>query len=159
MTRRRSILRDGVTAFAALALLGLLALKLQDGANNFYSGRFQAVDGDTLRLGDVRVRLKGIDAPEYLQTCRRDDADWPCGREARRALSELVSGGPVECAGSGEDRLDAAMQRFGRHFDHLPVDEIKTFIRMLRGEDEKIFRRHLFLGNHLVYLQLASVYL
>ena len=104
MTRRRSILRDAITAFAALALLGLLALKLQDGANNLYSGRFQAVDGDTLRLGDIRVRLTGIDAPEYLQTCRRDEADWPCGREAKRLLSTLVSADTVECTGSGEDR-------------------------------------------------------
>lgn len=104
MTRRRSTLRDGITAFAALALLGLVALKIEDGGKSIHSGRFQAVDGDTLRLDDVRLRLKGIDAPEYMQTCWRGEREWPCGREAKKALSALVSTGPVECAGGGEDR-------------------------------------------------------
>ena len=33
-----------------------------------------------------RIRLRGIDAPEFDQTCRKDGADYPCGRRAREAL-------------------------------------------------------------------------
>ena len=31
------------------------------------------VDGDTLRLGDERIRLYGIDAPETAQSCSKAD--------------------------------------------------------------------------------------
>ena len=41
------------------------------------------IDGDTLDAGGVRIRLRGIDAPE---------ADQPGGREATAALREIVRG-------------------------------------------------------------------
>jgi endonuclease YncB( thermonuclease family) len=37
-------------------------------------------DGDTLKFGNVRVRLYSIDAPEGRQTC--DDGAWPAGKIA-----------------------------------------------------------------------------
>ncbi len=111
MTRRRSIIRDGITAFAALALLGLMALKLEDNGQTqtVYAGRFHAVDGDTLRLGEMRLRLHGIDAPELTQTCQRADGPWPCGREAKRLMASLVASGTVECTTLGVDRYDRTL--------------------------------------------------
>lgn len=44
------------------------------------TGPARAVDGDTLVVGGVRVRLYGVDAPESAQTC--NDAGgkaYPCG--------------------------------------------------------------------------------
>ncbi|MFN7308848.1 MAG: thermonuclease family protein, partial [Acetobacteraceae bacterium] len=32
-------------------------------------GEARAIDGDTLQVGDTRLRLHGIDAPELRQTC------------------------------------------------------------------------------------------
>ncbi|MDI7925010.1 thermonuclease family protein [Ferirhizobium litorale] len=89
-----------------LALIGLLALKLDDGGQSLHAGRFEAVDGDTLRLGPDRLRLKGLDAPEYLQTCHAASGDWPCGRHALQLLATLIAGGQAECTGSGRDRYD-----------------------------------------------------
>ncbi|MBO5441212.1 MAG: hypothetical protein J6A09_01420, partial [Alphaproteobacteria bacterium] len=31
----------------------------------------KVVDGDSLEIGPSRIRLTGIDAPEYLQQCKR----------------------------------------------------------------------------------------
>ena len=49
-------------------------------------GRGRALDGDTLDIGGVRVRLWGIDAPEKRQTCRADGRPWSCGALATAAL-------------------------------------------------------------------------
>jgi len=45
-------------------------------------------DGDTLRSGDLRIRLWGIDAPEL-----KDDG----GPEAKQALADLTNGQPLVC--------------------------------------------------------------
>lgn len=57
----------------------------------------RAVDGDTLILTDLIVRLHGIDAVEAQQTCKRGTVTWPCGQEAKRSLAALVDGKVVEC--------------------------------------------------------------
>lgn len=46
-------------------------------------------DGDTIRFGDKRVRLWGIDAPELHQAC---PDRWLAGIEAARKMRELVKG-------------------------------------------------------------------
>jgi endonuclease YncB( thermonuclease family) len=48
--------------------------------------------------------MRGIDAPEYTQTCRRNGADYPCGTLARQALVRLIAGKPVSCTGWQRDR-------------------------------------------------------
>lgn len=50
-------------------------------------------DGDTLRFGETRVRLHGVDAPE-MSTAE--------GREARRRLKALVGNGEVRCRDTGQ---------------------------------------------------------
>lgn len=55
------------------------------------------VDGDTLILTDLMVRLHGIDAVEARQTCKRGTEIWACGEEAKRSLAALVNGKAVEC--------------------------------------------------------------
>src|SRR5689334_19729601 len=57
------------------------------------NGRATAVDGDTLRIGDTRIRLLGLDAVEFDQTCTSGTgASWDCGRDARSFLADLVKG-------------------------------------------------------------------
>src|SRR5262249_8457090 len=56
-------------------------------------------------IGEVRVRLEGIDAPEAGQTCGRGHGDtWPCGLDATHALAALIGGRPVECKPHGLDK-------------------------------------------------------
>ncbi|MBF9232104.1 thermonuclease family protein [Microvirga sp. BT350] len=67
-------------------------------------GRAYAVDGDTIRLRDTRIRLKGIDAPELDQTCLKAGQSYPCGEQARNALIAIILKQQVECRLSGRDR-------------------------------------------------------
>lgn len=67
------------------------------------SGLGQVVDGDSLSVGGISVRLFGIDAPEGKQTCDRDGTSWACGQESASQLRLLVGSNRVECRGQGTD--------------------------------------------------------
>ena len=69
------------------------------------AGSARASDGDSFRLGEDRVRLLGLDAPELAQLCTRSDgSDWPCGRAARDRMAALLSSGPVDCIPEDKDQ-------------------------------------------------------
>lgn len=105
--RRRSRLRrlfDLVLALAILGLLAVLAVRIDPREVVRNAGVPVVNDGDSLSFGTERLRLRGIDAPELSQTCRRAGADYACGREARSALAGLVDGRPVDCEGDEHDR-------------------------------------------------------
>lgn len=102
--RSGRLFRDSVATFALLAILALLALKMNNRPELVQKGGFYVVDGDTLSANGERLRLKGIDAPEYRQLCRRDGADWRCGEEARKALATIIKTGAPECRGRERDR-------------------------------------------------------
>ena len=58
----------------------------------------QLRDGDSFVLNGEEIRLWGIDAPEFFQTCR-DEAgmDYSCGRRAKKHLQDLISDRAVRC--------------------------------------------------------------
>ncbi len=64
----------------------------------------EVVDGDTLKIGENRIRLHGIDAPESRQKCR-DEAGkpWPCGQQAKAALAARIGASPLFCHEKGRD--------------------------------------------------------
>lgn len=68
------------------------------------SGPARVVDGDTLDVAGVRVRLLGIDAPEGKQSCERNGVAWLCGQEAAKALRDLVGSSPLSCVEHDRDR-------------------------------------------------------
>ena len=69
------------------------------------SARVAVVDGQTLVLNDMSVRLDGIVAPARGQACRRaDGSGGDCGAEAVAALAALVRDRDVSCRLNGRDR-------------------------------------------------------
>ena len=69
------------------------------------TGFARVVDGDTIAVGEARIRLEGIDAPESAQTCgRRWAGSWPCGADATSHLEKLIGGRPVSCEPRGLDK-------------------------------------------------------
>jgi endonuclease YncB( thermonuclease family) len=63
-------------------------------AEHFESWQVQAVDGDTIRYGTERIRLRGLNAPELSD---------PGGLEARQRLAELLSQGNIRIIPHGQD--------------------------------------------------------
>ena len=67
------------------------------------------VDGDTLRVNGIRVRLRGIDAPERGQSCHdAKGKPYACGKWATEVLTLLAAGG-ARCELAGDER-----DRYGR---------------------------------------------
>ena len=67
-------------------------------------------DGDTIRCGDERVRLLGIDAPELPGHCRRGRECVPGdGLASKRSLERLIGGRPVRLERFGRDRYDRTL--------------------------------------------------
>jgi endonuclease YncB( thermonuclease family) len=68
-------------------------------------GQASIVDGDSIRLGGRSIRLDGIDAPEWDQTCRdAGGRTWRCGRAAKWALRDRAHGQTVSCQPRARDR-------------------------------------------------------
>ncbi len=64
----------------------------------------RVIDGDSLMVNGVEVRLEGIDAPEYHQECYdKNDKPYPCGKEAYEFLLEIV-GQDTTCEEIEKDR-------------------------------------------------------
>lgn len=59
--------------------------------------RIVVLDGDTIRVGSDRMRLRGLDAPELNE---------PEGQSAKQRLEELVRSGPVRIIPRGRDIYD-----------------------------------------------------
>lgn len=75
------------------------------------SGVGHPIDGDSLRVGQDEVRLKGIDAPEGRQTCRRNSSVWACGEDSRRELVRLIGHDVVKCSVLERDRFSRFLSR------------------------------------------------
>ena len=89
-------------------------------------GRARVVDGDSLRIAGVNVRLHGIDAPELHQTCKDERGrNYACGREAKSHLQRLVAGRTVSCRRVTTDR-------YGRMVALCMVDGEDIGRRMVR---------------------------
>lgn len=68
-------------------------------------GLAHVIDGDTIVVGDAKVRLQGIDAPETDQVCLNErGSSTPCGIESRNQLFEKIEGKHIICELSGLDR-------------------------------------------------------
>lgn len=83
-----------------------LAILLLAGATQAadLSGAPRIIDGDTLAIGDTRIRLNGIDAPELRQSC---DGLPKAGRLAKQLLDD-AAGPSVTC------RPAALRDKYGR---------------------------------------------
>lgn len=62
------------------------------------------IDGDSLKIDEASIRLAGIDAPEYYQTCKdKNNKPYDCGISAKNALAEMVGGRLVRCVKISKD--------------------------------------------------------
>src|SRR6056297_1761545 len=91
-----------------ISLLIVLSLFPVASTAQGFGGPVRVVDGDTLDVAGMRVRLHGIDAPELGQTCTNADGTrWDCGTWAADEVRRRIGGRTARC-----DTVDT--DRYGR---------------------------------------------
>ena len=68
------------------------------------SDQLIVTDGDTIRIGDERIRFSGIDAPEIKQTCTHKEINFECGEFSKNLLIEKISNQEVSCIRESKDQ-------------------------------------------------------
>ena len=105
------------------------------------SGNAQIIDGDTIKINSKKIRLHGIDAPEFKQMCTKPyltiifftfTKDYPCGKISTQKLQKKINNKVITCK-------------------ILDVDRYKRFI----GE---CYKRNLNLNSWLVSNGYAVAY-
>ena len=131
---RESVRKIATRHLVATALAGVLAAGLhvvlpdtRVQARDDLVGPATIVDGDTIAIAGVRVRLEGIDAPETGQTCGTADAgQWPCGLVASRALVALVEGQSIACQRRGVDKYRRILAICFREGADINAEMVRT---------------------------------
>lgn len=101
------------------------------------TGAVRAGDGDSLDIGDTRIRLHGIDAVELAQHCKdAAGADYACGEAAKRMLEDLVRGKTVRC----DERY--GVDQYGRIAAVCTADGISLNAAMVDSGFAIAYRQH-----------------
>ena len=117
-------------------------------------GTARVIDGDSIVVNRMELRLEGIDAPESQQTSVDSHGrPFPQGRQATRYLRTLIGSNPVRCQTHGFDRygrilvtvfasdgknINAEMVRAGQaiaymRYSHRYIKEEREAKRYRRG--------------------------
>lgn len=67
------------------------------------------IDGDTIRIGEERIRFSGIDAPEINQTCISEGVEVFCGKISKSLLVDKTSLEQVKCISEGKDQYNRTL--------------------------------------------------
>src|SRR5438105_7398904 len=79
-------------------LVLMLLLLSGDARADDIAGQASVIDGDTLEIHGIRIRLWGVDAPESSQLCRGEDSSqYRCGAQAANELDTFIARRPVNC--------------------------------------------------------------
>lgn len=77
-----------------------------------FTGRVHVIDGDTIDVGQTRVRLFGIDAPERDQPCTSKDGQaWGCGDWVTRQVRDRYTDAQAVCTALDRDRYGRVVAR------------------------------------------------
>ena len=67
------------------------------------------IDGDTIKIGEERIRFSGIDAPEINQTCISEGVEVFCGQISKSLLVDKTSLEQVKCISEGKDQYNRTL--------------------------------------------------
>jgi endonuclease YncB( thermonuclease family) len=101
--------------FAVFLAIAASAWYLEDLTNNTEAvtandGTLVIADGDSFAIGSRKLRLDGIDAPEYRQSCNDPrGALWECGKAARAALEQMLRAPGLVCRADVRDRYSRSI--------------------------------------------------
>ena len=126
--------------FCALFVLLAAGVMLASGVSQATGpkGPVQVIDGDTLDVGGVRVRLHAIDAPELDQVCLAGSREVPCGRWVRDAVKVRYAGRVASCTALDTDRYGRTVARCtvdGQDIGGMLVSDGLAFAYLKYGRD------------------------
>jgi endonuclease YncB( thermonuclease family) len=119
-------------------LLGMIALLSQPSIAlaNDIQGQARIVDGDTIWIGETKIRLHGIDTPEMKQECKDANGNpWMAGKDATEYLKSLTDGKEVTCSSHGNDR-------YGRMIGSCEVGEMDINREMVVAGLARAYRKY-----------------
>jgi endonuclease YncB( thermonuclease family) len=94
-----------------LSLISLIALPSLAQAADI-AGQAKVRDGDSVQIGNTRIRLGGIDAPSADQLCLNTKGErWTCGLAAREELAKYAEGKNWVCHARSIDRRGRTVAR------------------------------------------------
>ncbi|MGO6982528.1 thermonuclease family protein [Rhizobium leguminosarum] len=124
--------RNKPLGWMALAITGFIGVCSPASA----AGALRVIDGDTIVLNEVTIRLNGIDAPEAGQTCASaQGGDWPCGKTAIAAMERMVTSGNVVCDNRGTEI-------YGRQLGVCRVGDREINAEMVASGNAWAFRKY-----------------
>ena len=85
------------------------------------SGKARVVDGDTIKINEISIRLYGIDAPEKNQICiGLSGESYNCGLSSTRFLKTFINNSTrVECSYKNLDRYGRII---GKCISHTKIE-------------------------------------
>ncbi len=78
-------------------------------------GVAKVVDGDTIKINGMKIRLFGVDAPEKNQICKKNwlsisfftlSKKYYCGKVATKKLKKFISNRKVKCISNKTDKYN-----------------------------------------------------
>lgn len=82
----------------------IIGLIVAAGCTHIIQGDIRIIDADTIKIGQEKIRLSGVDAPETSQTCTCGGEKVECGKQATAALKDFVGTDKIYCKGDKRDR-------------------------------------------------------
>ena len=110
------------------------AVSMASRPNNFnlkldkeFSGIAKVTDGDSIKVDDKKIRLMGIDAPEYSQTCfDKNYNEYACGKVSKEFLMKLANDKEVKC-------YYAKFDKYNRYLSECYIGEVMINHEILRN--------------------------
>ena len=125
-----------------LMILGVVAsLNYWASASSDY---VKIIDGDSLEIGTRRIRLQGIDAPEYVQYCFNADKNkYRCGLRSKDYLEKMIKQAHyhINCKVVGRDRYHRELSECFANGRNLNLEMIKSGWAVAYRSDDSSYQQ------------------
>ena len=72
-------------------------------SQNLFANTVKVIDGDTIKIGNEKIRFGGIDAPELKQICFKNEEKISCGILVKNVLKKKIGKETPKCISEGKD--------------------------------------------------------
>jgi endonuclease YncB( thermonuclease family) len=107
-----------------------------------WASEVKVVDGDSLELNGTRIRLDGIDAPEFFQLCEdKNGKEYPCGQDSTTYLRDLIGANVPRC------ECNPQTDKYNRHICECFVGDVSLNQKMVYDGWARVYRSSKYAAN------------